>query len=155
MTIFLQQQTLQGRIFNNGLDFSIYLKNRNDHNFFIKPTDRDEILKQINNLNANKATGPHSIPNEILQVAKYIIADPLEKTIKLSFEKGEYFHNLKISKAIPLFKDKGSVLECVNYRPISLLSNINKIIEKIMYTRLYNFLIKHSCIYENQFGFRN
>ena len=65
------------------------------------------------------------------------------------------FDNLKISKAIPFFKDKGSKLECKNYRPISLLSNVNKIIEKIMYNRLYNFLEKYNCIYENQFGFRS
>ena len=41
-----------------------------------------------------------------------------------------------------------------NYRPISLLSNINKIYEKIMYTRVYNFLNIHNCIYNLQFGFR-
>ena len=63
--------------------------------------------------------------------------------------------NLKISKVIPVFKDKGNYLECNNYRPISLLSNINKIIEKLMHERLYSFLSKHKCIYDRQFGFRN
>ena len=43
--------------------------------------------------------------------------------------------NLKISKVIPVFKDKGNYLECNNYKPISLLSNINKIIEKLMHER--------------------
>ena len=61
---------------------------------------------------------------------------------------------MKLSKAIPVFKEKGSNLECSNYRPISLLSNINKIFEKLMYKRLYNFLTKHNCIYKLQFGFR-
>ena len=42
----------------------------------------------------------------------------------------------------------------MNYRPISLLSNINKIYEKLMYSRLYNFLNLHNCIYDLQFGFR-
>ena len=41
-----------------------------------------------------------------------------------------------------------------NYRAISLLSNINKIFEKIVYKRLYSFLNKYNCIYELQFGFR-
>ena len=45
-------------------------------------------------------------------------------------------------------------LQCVNYRPISLLSNINKIYEKFMYSRLYNFLNLHNSIYDLQFGFR-
>ena len=47
-----------------------------------------------------------------------------------------YIDNLKISKTIPTFKDKGSRLDYNNYRPVSLLSNINKIIEKLMYSRL-------------------
>ena len=49
---------------------------------------------------------------------------------------------------------KGSNLQFNNYRPISLLSNINKIFEKLMYTRLYNFLDIHNCIYNLRFGFR-
>ena len=46
-------------------------------------------------------------------------------------------------------------MDCNNDGPISLLSNINKIIEQLMYTRLYNFLSIHNCIYDLQFGFRN
>ena len=41
-----------------------------------------------------------------------------------------------------------------NYRPISLLSNINKILEKLMYVRLYQFLNGNKCFYDLQFGFR-
>ena len=48
--------------------------------------------------------------------------------VNLSFSEGVYFQNLKISKAIPVFKNKGNILECENYCPISLLSNINKIV---------------------------
>ena len=61
---------------------------------------------------------------------------------------------LKIASAIPIFK-KDSKLIVSNYRPISLLSNINKILEKLMFTRVYEFLEKHKCIYKLQFGFRS
>ena len=54
-----------------------------------------------------------------------------------------------------MFKEKGSNLECSNYKPISPLSNINKIIEKLIHKRVYNFLTSHNCIYELQFGFRD
>ena len=60
----------------------------------------------------------------------------------------------KKSPHIPSYK-KGDKSECSDYRPISLLSNISKIIEKAMYTRLYNFLEKYNCLYKKQFGFRN
>ena len=76
------------------------------------------------------------------------------KIINLSFEKGIYFDKLKLSKTIPLFKEKGSNLDCTNYRPISLLSNIYKIVEKLIHERLYSFLNLHNCIYDNQYGFR-
>ena len=53
--------------------------------------------------------------------------------------KGKEAHNISSYK-------KGDKLECSTYRPISLLPNISKIIEKAMYTRLYNFLEKYSCL---------
>ena len=146
---------LQNNIYDNGQDFKMYLENRNEYNFFINPTDKVEIINIINNsINLNKAYGPHSIPTDILHQIKLIVAPPLAEIINLSFEKGRYIEDLKISKTTPIFKDKGSNLNCINYRPISLLSNINKIVEKIMHKQLYNFISKHNIIYELQFGFR-
>ena len=60
---------------------------------------------------------------------------------------------LKTAKVVPVFK-KDSKLDCSIYRPISLLSNIEKILEKLMYKRLYTFLNNNNIIYNLQFGFR-
>ena len=60
---------------------------------------------------------------------------------------------LKTVKVVPVFK-KDSKLNYSNYRPISLLSNIEKILEKLMYKRLYTFLDYNNIIYDLQFGFR-
>ena len=60
---------------------------------------------------------------------------------------------LKTAKVVPVFK-KDSKLNYSNYRPISLLSNIEKILEKLMYKRLYAFLDYNNIIYDFQFGFR-
>ncbi len=67
---------------------------------------------------------------------------------------GQYIEKLKISKTIPIFK-KGSKLLTSNYRPISLLSNLNKIMEKLIFNRLYEFLETFNCLYNLQFGFRS
>ena len=72
-----------------------------------------ELIRIINNLNANKVSGPYSIDYEILHLIKLIIAEPLSRIINLAFEKAKYFENLKISKAIPVYKDKGSNLDRV------------------------------------------
>ena len=120
----------------------------------MKPTDKYAILELINQHIIYKASGPHSIPNHIIHLIKPIISEPLAEIVNLSFKTGVYIEILKISRTIPIFKNKGSEQLCSNYRPISLLSNINKLIEKMMYSRLYSFLEFHNCIYKNQFGFR-
>ena len=60
---------------------------------------------------------------------------------------------LKTAKVVPVFK-KDSKLDYSNYRSISLLSNIEKILEKFMYKRLFTFLDNKNIIYDLQFGFR-
>ena len=60
---------------------------------------------------------------------------------------------LKIAKVVPVFK-KDSKLDYRNYCRISLLSNIEKILEKLMYKRLYTFLNNNNIIYNLQFVFR-
>ena len=145
---------LQKKIHNPSKDYSAFLHDENPNNFFIKPTNATEVINNINDLNNNKGVGPHSIPTKIFHQIKFAVADPLVEIINLSFKTGIYIDDLKISKVMPIFKDKGSELERTNYRPISLLSNINKIIEKLMHERVYDFLEKYKCIYELQFGFR-
>ena len=146
---------LQEKIHHGGNYFTNYLKNKNPHSLFLSPTNKYEIMDMIKCLDICKAVGPNSIPTNIFQLIQEIISDPLSEITNLSFETGIYFDNLKISKTISVFKEKGSNLECSNYRPISLLSNINKIIEKLIHKRVYNFLTSHNCIYELQFGFRD
>ena len=61
---------------------------------------------------------------------------------------------LKLAKVTPLHK-KDSKLDFLNYRPISLLSVFSKIYEKLIYTRIYDYLTKNNFIYKKQFGFRS
>ena len=72
----------------------------------------------------------------------------------MSFNQGVFPNILKIANAIPIHK-KSDKLDCNNYRPISLLSNISKIFEKSMHIRLVNFLRKNKLLFCHQFGFRN
>ena len=101
----------------------------------------------------NKSSGPQSIPIDLLKLAADIIINPLCKIISNSFNSGIFPDALKICKVIPIHKGD-SADDLNNYRPISLLSIFDKIIEKLMYKRLYNFLEKHNILFQNQFGFR-
>ena len=71
----------------------------------------------------------------------------------MSLSTGNYPDKLKLVKVIPIHKGV-STHELNNFRPISLISLFDKIIEKIIHSRLYNFLELHKILYENQFGFR-
>ena len=132
---------------------SDYLKNPLNSTFAVYECDQIEVEQIINSLNPRKATGPNSIPTDILHLLKKDISLPLSMIFNLSLTTGIHPDLLKIAKAIPNFK-KGSKLETCNYRPISLLSNLNKILEKLMFNRVYKFLEDNRCIYNLQFGFR-
>ena len=147
-------ENLQSQIHTEGQNFQNYLKNPNENTIFLKATSKIEILNTITTHIKKKGTGPHSVPHNILHLIKDIIAQPLADILNLSFQTGIYIENLKISRVVPIFKEKGSDLSPENYRPISLLSNINKIFEKIMHKRVYEFMEKHNLIYPHQFGFR-
>ena len=128
-----------------------YLKNRNQLNFLIAHISNEEVLDIINQLE-NKSTGPQSIPIELLKLIPDLILIPLCKIINHSFKTGVFPDALKLSEVIPIHKG-GSTEELNNYRPISLLSIFDKIIEKLMHKRLYDFLQEQNILFQNQFSF--
>jgi hypothetical protein len=88
------------------------------------------------------------LKNVTLQLLK-----PLTHVINLSFRNGYVPSQMKIAKVVPIFKN-GDPLLLDNYRPISLLSNFSKIIEKVMCNRLTMYLESNNLISKHQFGFR-
>ena len=149
----IANELLKDRKYPGNKHFSSYLSNPNNASFMIKPTDIIEIESLIMLINTTKGTGPNSIPNKVIQLIIHDISMPIMIICNKSFTSGSYPQILKLSKVIPIHK-KESKLKISNYRPISLLSNLNKILEKLMFKRLYNFFEIHQCIYELQFGFR-
>ena len=147
-------KNLDKRIPKSKKKFSDYLKNRNLTSFLLSPVTEKEISNIIISFNARKATGPNSISNLILKKFKEELKRPLTIITNMSFITGQFPTKGREARIIRSYK-KGDKSECSNYRPISLLPNISKIIEKAMYTRIYNFLEKYNCPYKKQFGFRN
>ena len=74
--------------------------------------------------------------------------------INLSFSVGKFPTILKLGQIL-LFHKRGDKSNYNNYRPISLISNLSKIIENIVYSRLYLFLKQEELLYSRQFGFYN
>ena len=129
-----------------------FLKNRNQFELIIGHISNEEVLTIINSL-PNKSTGPNSIPLRLLKDVADLIISPLCNIINLSFSSGIFPDSLKVSKVVAIHKG-GSTQEVNNFRPISLLSIFDKIIEKLMHKRLYEFFEEHDILYKLQFGFR-
>ena len=111
-----------------GMSANRFLKDRIETNFIIAHISNDEIIDIINKLE-NKSTGPSGIPLRLLSLIPDLIIIPLAHIINLSFSTGEFPNLLKIVKVIPIHKG-GSTQDMNNYRPISLLSIFDEIIEK-------------------------
>ena len=80
------------------------------------------------------------------------VAVPLSHIFNLSLQTGKFPSMLKKSRVIPIFKS-GCNLDCDNYRPISLLSSLSKILEKIVAKKLLTHLTTNNLLYEHQYGF--
>ena len=111
-------------------------------------------------MKVNKGVGPNSIPTKILKDYKSELSKPLRDMINTSFTTGIFPSALKVANIIPIHK-KVDKLDCNNYQPISLLSNISKIFEKIRHIEIQflrndaKFLNKNKVLSSFQFGFWN
>ena len=130
-----------------------YLKNPNSNSFFIATTNNEEVLSKIKNLKKNKSSGTSSIPIKFLKLFQTPLSKPISLIANLSFSTGIFPANLKTANVIPIFK-KDDHTSWNNYLPFSLLSNIVKIIEKLIHSCSMRFLNANDVLYERQFGFR-
>ena len=130
--------------------FSDYLKDECDGTKFLQPNSKKEITNIISSLNSNKTSSPESIPYSILFLLKHEVSMQLADLFNLSFKNGifRYQSVLKTEKVVPICK-KDSKPDHSNYRPNFLLSNIKKILENLMYKRLYTFLSNNNILTYN------
>ena len=94
-----------------------------------------------------------SIPTKILKLLKNNISSQLCDIFNNFFSSGVFPSALKIAKVIHVHK-KDSKLNFSKYRPILFLSNIERVLERFMFTTIYKFFYAHNLIYPLQFGFR-
>ena len=127
--------------------------NANTSSIFLTPVTKAEVEKYINNLKPKKSSGLDKIDNILIKELRDVISEPLSIIYSNSFTEGVFPDKMKTSKVIPLHKGK-SKEETNNYRPISLLLTISKILEKAMYQRTYTFLCITNQLYASQYGFR-
>ena len=122
-----------------------------DTSFFFKPVTPHEVKLEILSIPNNKSSGLYSCSAQLLKRSCDIISSVLANFLNKSVSLGAYPSKLKMSKVIPVYKADDETDAC-NYRPISLLSNFNRILEYIMYNRMNIFI--HQLLSSSQYDFR-
>lgn len=130
-----------------------YYEKLNINSMILYPTNELEIRSIISKLNTKKSSGYDNISVNMIQKSAYKLSTILKVLINKSFVTGQVPNNSKIAKIIPIFKNGNKEL-VNNYRPISILPVLSKVIEKVMNQRLTNFLEQSDFFYPNQYGFR-
>ena len=118
-------------------------------NIFISPNDVHDVLLA---LDVSKAVGPDGVNPRLLKEGADQLCQPLSRLFNLSLSKGKFPTSWKKANVTPVFK-KGDRSDIQNYRPISLLSCIGKVMERCINKYFFNFLINNHLITEYQSGF--
>ena len=121
--------------------------------FAFKTISCESVIKMINELKPNKAIGLDKVSSCLLKDAADIVAPSLTSLFNISTNTGCFPSTWKLAKISPLFK-KGSKQDPSNYRPISVLPTISKLLEKAVHMQLYSYLCDNNLLSQKQFGFR-
>ena len=130
-----------------------YLPNM-DKQFQLCPTTTDIVLSLLNKLNKSKATGLDMISARLIRECADLICMPFCNIFNQSIGQGIFPDDWKCARVAPLFK-VGDRSDVNNYRPISVISVVAKVFERIVFDQLYAYLEEHSIICKYQSGFRS
>ena len=111
------------------------------------------VEKHLKNLKSSKSTGIDELDSFSVKLAANYIAAPVHHIITLSIMQRRFPTSWKLTKIIPLHK-KLSRLDPKNYRPVALLSPLSKILEKIIYTHIYNYFSNNKIFHSSLHGYR-
>lgn len=140
----------------NGVDiqFDTYLKDLDvKTSMFLSPSNEDEISKIINDFKSKSSQDVNGISMALVKKVKDFITKPLNIICNLSLSKGVFPDKMKIAKVLPLYK-AGDEHEVSNYRPVSILTQFSKVLEKLFEKRLRKYIDNNKLLFDGQYGFR-
>jgi exonuclease III len=141
---------------NDNIDPKYYLSKSFQNPFpsiTFKNTSTNEVERIIRSLRLKNSYGYDEISTKILKVSATLISSPLNYICNKAIVSGIFPTRLKYSTVKPLYK-KGDKENMTNYRPISLLTSLSKVFEKIIYDRLLKHIEANDILATEQFGFR-
>ena len=125
---------------------------RSTKSIYFYPTNELEVDLLIRNLHNKNSSGHDNVNNNLLKELKISIVTPLTIVFNKSLTEGVFPTTMKKADVVPLHKGGTHDLKN-NYRPISLLLTMSKILEKLVYKRTYNYLDSNGLLFKSQYGF--
>ena len=127
--------------------------NPSNCSFHFKSVDIADTLKILKEIRSSKSPGVDNIPATLLKDGAEELAAPISLLTDFSFKSGIFPTSEKIAKVTPIYKSGQKNIFC-NYRPISVLNIVSKVIEKIAYKQLSDYFENNNLFTPKQFGFR-
>lgn len=135
------------------VSFLNYLKIPTNSTFQFEQVSEEAVLKIINELKPKTSCGKDGVSNKLLKYIKSEVTPALTLIINQSIKTGIFPDKLKIAKVLPVYK-KNDPKNFENYRPISVLSSVSKVFERVLHDQLYKYFNEQKLFYEGQYGFR-
>ena len=131
-----------------------FVQSKKDPNvsFVIPPITSTQVIFYVKKISPSKASGIDNISARFLRMAVSVIAPSTARLINHSFQVSVFLSRWKTAKVTLLHKG-GDLDDISNYRPVSVLPVLSKVIEWHIYVPLYNCLIDNQLIYRRQSRF--
>ena len=113
----------------------------------------DQVLRIISNMKSSSSCGIDSIDSRIIKLAKHQLVPVITHLVNLSIKERKFPDSWKRSKVIPLHK-KDEVTYPKNYRPVSLLPVLSKILERVIFEQMIFYLEENHLLHHSHHGFR-
>ena len=139
---------------HNTDEFYKYLKGNYKDSMFLYETSPDEVNRIIDKLECKSSCGNDEISSKVIKYVAPFVSVPLTHIFNLTFATGQIPNDLKVALITPVYKaSEKNVFS--NYRPISVLPFFSKILEKLMYKRLIDYINRNGILTDRQYGFRS
>ena len=146
---------LARKIGPTNIDYKKHMKTAPpNRSFYLYPTANEEIENIIKILKPKTSSGHDNISPKTLKKLYTGLVSPCVYIINLSLNTGIVPEAMKLAKVVPIFKNSGINTIMKNYRPVSLLPVLSKVLERIVYNRLFHYLMKHKIFSASQYGFQ-
>ena len=122
--------------------------------FAVKSVTEEELKRTFFSIKPSKTPGYDNINVNVIKKIYEELKTSLMQIFNPSLSTGIFPDKIKIAKVSPIFKNGEKDL-LTNYRPISVLPCFSKILERIMYDRLYSYFIENKILFKKQFRFRS